>query len=391
MSKQVLIFIDYFYPGFKAGGPSRTIMNLTSHLGKELEFFIVTSDKDLGDASPYTGIVINQWADQENYKIFYVSSNSILNVLRIIRASKINTVYLNSLFSTKFTIKVLLLRSFGLTRQKTLIIAPRGELSAGALSIKSLKKRLFLRVGNAIGIFEGIRWHVSSIHEANDVIKHIQSKGHDIHIAQNLPRLDKGLRVKKRGEIKDLNTLKLVHIGRISSMKNLDYALEVIKEAGHSLKSGQKIELYIYGPIEDIEYWRRCQAIISSMNDNTQAIYAGEVNSEKVVEVLSNYDALFLPTKGENFGHVIVEALTAGLPVLISDQTPWRNLSSINIGWDLPLENKKAFSMAIIELLNMDSSTYQAIKDSVQSYSASRFLNSTILSDNRKLFDVVDH
>ena len=46
-----------------------------------------------------------------------------------------------------------------------------------------------------------------------------------------------------------------------------------------------------------------------------------------IVPLLSRHDLLFLPTAGENFGHVILEAMQAGVPVLISDKTLWKNLS----------------------------------------------------------------
>lgn len=44
-----------------------------------------------------------------------------------------------------------------------------------------------------------------------------------------------------------------------------------------------------------------------------------------------------MPTFNENYGHAIVESFVAGLPVVISDRTPWRNLEKINAGWDIPL------------------------------------------------------
>jgi glycosyltransferase involved in cell wall biosynthesis len=57
-----------------------------------------------------------------------------------------------------------------------------------------------------------------------------------------------------------------------------------------------------------------------------------------------------LPTLGENFGHAIFEALSAGRPVLISNQTPWHNLASQKIGWDISLDRPKEFVKAIEEI-----------------------------------------
>ena len=44
---------------------------------------------------------------------------------------------------------------------------------------------------------------------------------------------------------------------------------------------------------------------------------------------IARSDVFLLPTGGENFGHAIFEALSCGVPVLISDQTPWRGLEAI--------------------------------------------------------------
>ncbi|WP_371394307.1 glycosyltransferase [Glycocaulis abyssi] len=73
-----------------------------------------------------------------------------------------------------------------------------------------------------------------------------------------------------------------------------------------------------------------------------------------VISTISKYDAFFLPSRGENFGHAIAKSLSAGTPVLISDQTPWNDVGEHNAGWALSLDHPSEF-VAVIESMSQDS------------------------------------
>ena len=85
--------------------------------------------------------------------------------------------------------------------------------------------------------------------------------------------------------------------------------------------------------------------------------YKGVIPSEQVPELFGNYHALFMPSQGENFGHTMAEALATGLPLLISDRTPWRGLEAARAGWDLSLEDGTAWRTKLMELVAMDQAT----------------------------------
>ena len=65
-----------------------------------------------------------------------------------------------------------------------------------------------------------------------------------------------------------------------------------------------------------------------------------------------------MPTLGENYGHAIFEAMTTGVPVMISDQTPWRNLEQMKVGWDIPLQMKDKFREAITQAAGWNQEEY---------------------------------
>ena len=143
---------------------------------------------------------------------------------------------------------------------------------------------------------------------------------------------------------------------------------------------------HIYGPIEDIDYWEECKELTAKVPANVQVEYIGPKKYEDVQNVMMQYDLFFLPTLGENFGHVILEAFSAGCPVLISDQTPWRNLRNIHAGWDIPLSEQETFINIIEMCTKMDDEQFSKWRKGALNYATSILNNADILEDNRNLF-----
>jgi len=168
---KILTSVGYYLPGYKSGGPIRTLANMVDRLGDEFEFRIVTADRDSGDEKPYPEIKINDWNRVGKADVFYMSlkRRSLNDFKRLLCSIEYDILYLNSFFSPHFTIKPLLLRRFGLIPDKPLILAPRGEFSPGALGLKSLKKRMYLLAAKTFGLYKGAVYQASSEHEEADI------------------------------------------------------------------------------------------------------------------------------------------------------------------------------------------------------------------------------
>jgi len=146
------------------------------------------------------------------------------------------------------------------------------------------------------------------------------------------------------------------------------------------------IHFSIFGQVEDRAYWESCLELMDRMPKNVLTTYHGCVPHEQVSEILSGHDLFFLPTRGENFGHAIVESLLAGVPVLISDATPWRQLAEKHVGWDVPLRNMNEFAEKIEIMYDMVHEHIYSMRSSSIQYALSLSKDALIVSKNRGLF-----
>jgi len=378
---KILTLVDYYLPGYKAGGPIRTLVNMVDKLGDEFQFKIITADRDFNDTKAYTGIRIDAWNRVGKADVFYISINkcSLIDFRRLFYSIEYDIQYLNSFFSPHFTIKPLLLRRLRLIPDRPLVIAPRGEFSPGALGLKSLKKRVYLWIAKAFGLYRGIIWQASSEYEEADIRRWF---GRDVQVvvAPNLPPLIHSKDVLPPKSEKATGCLKIIFLSRISRKKNLDRALELLKGL-----NGQ-ILFNLYGPIEDKAYWEECQKIINYLPENIKVQYCGSVAHDKVVAVIRKHDLFFFPTLGENFGHVILEALYAGCPVLISDQTPWRDLEKKGVGWDLPLSKPAMFREVLQKCIDMNNVEYVRLSGRAREMAIQILQDQKVVEKNRQLF-----
>lgn len=377
----ILILAEYYLPGYKAGGPIRTLANIVDRLGHEFQFRILTTDRDIHDTKPYPLIKVDEWNSIGKADVFFMSKKkrSFRSFSRLLRCTKFDILYLNSFFSPHFAIKPLILWWLQLIPKSQIIIAPRGEFSRGAIGLKSLKKYVYINVARALGFYRGSIWQASSEDEKVDIRKKL-GKSVTVIIAPDLATVVNStvegvaLRKKIKGR------LKLIFLSRISRMKNLSGALEMLM-----LLNGE-IQFDIYGPIEDKSYWSKCKKIINALPENIEAGYCGIVKHDKVIELMKEYDFFFLPTLGENFGHVILEAFCAGCPAVISDQTTWRGLEEKGVGWDLPLTRKDIFRKILQKCLEMENDEYTKWSERARRYGMHVTNESITVEQNRKLF-----
>lgn len=356
---KIAILIDWYLPGTKAGGPVRSIYSLINLLKNDFEFYIITTNKDLGSQKEYQNIEANKLFIKDDVNYFYFDSKFLIskNMFKLLNQINPNLIYLNSFWSFNFSINIIKLRK-NIFKNTPILLAPRGMLSKGALSLKSFKKNVFIILSRTLGWHKNIVFHATNALEKNDIL--LKYKLATIKIAPNVNAAIP-LNVSK---IKEANQVNLFFLSRISPVKNLHFALQVLQ----SIPLEYNVNYDIFGNIEVEDYWNECLKIINQLPKNITVKHKGELQFHQVQNTICNYHFLFLPTLNENFGHSIVESLLSGCPVLISDQTPWNDCGNNNAGYAIPLNNKQEFTNKLIEFLKLNQHEYNQKSNSAIEY-----------------------
>lgn len=375
----VLCVSDYYLPGYRGGGPITTLANMRAQLNGHVTLSIYTRDRDLGEGVQYPNIRVNQWFETSEGPIYYASPDRFgaRGLRHALETDKFDIVYFNSFFSPHGSIfPHFALRM--LSKKPPVLLAPRGEFSSGALTLKKYKKKVFLSLAHLMELYRDVFWHASTPFEAEDILRLFPAAAGRIFIAAD-PVPASSIQSNLFGKKKKCGLLRLVFISRISPKKNIDGLLRIL-----SLVSVQ-IELDIFGPIEDVAYWNLCQEAISALPENINVRHLGPIAPEAVSSTFAQYDLFVFPTHGENFGHVIFESLRAGTPVLVSDQTPWRPDESDALTV-IPLNYTPGWCEAITKAAYRTSEEQSKVICDAQSY-ANRYANEAgSFEDNIQMF-----
>jgi glycosyltransferase involved in cell wall biosynthesis len=150
-----------------------------------------------------------------------------------------------------------------------------------------------------------------------------------------------------------------------------------------------KVNFTIYGAIEDDAYWNNCKIMISKLPSNVIVYYKGILNNKDISDVLIQHHFLIQLSYSENYGHSIVEALHCGIPVIISNQTPWHNLEQQKAGWDINLEDKERLLSSIKYACEMDNDEYEIWSQSAINYSKQYCINQDQIDKIKNMFSSI--
>ncbi len=295
----------------------------------------------------------NQWTRRGDARVWYASAGNPYHLFRAIILSgyaKPSSVYLNSLFNPRFSILPLLLHRVGLWRGAQIVVAPRGEADPGALRLKSGKKGRYLWFARKVGLFDRVTWHASSSLEAG----HIRNLGVEgtILVKENETLLPLEAHVSPQERS---STTHFLYVGRISPKKQLELLIQGLAQV-----SGRYV-LHIVGEADDPAYERALRESAAPLG--ARVIWHGAADRASVFSHFDRCQAFCLPTAGENFGHVIAEALSRSCPVVVMDVTPWTEVIADGGGVIVKSDSVAAWS-EVLEGILLDAENHAARRES---------------------------
>ncbi|TFD16304.1 glycosyltransferase family 4 protein [Cryobacterium sp. TMT4-10] len=317
----VAVFAPGFPPASLGGGPIRTLEALVESASADFDVRVITPDRDHG-ATARLAVAGNRWLDHGAARVYFASTNRVrllAKALLAVRAQRPMVLYLNSFFHPTLSVLPQLLMTLGFWGRPIRLLAPRGEFGTGALLRSTTKKRLYIFFYKALSLHRRVYWHASSAAEAGDIVREWGNSAR-ILVREDETSLPRHARAAPRNDLNNVLQVNFVFLGRLVEHKGLLILLDALQNVNSA------VNLDIYGPEEDALYLVACRESANRLPAHVTARFMGPVKPDEVRDRLCSYDALLLPTAGENFGHVIAEALSVSCPVVCTPYTPWTSV-----------------------------------------------------------------
>ena len=319
---------------FSSGGPSKTVTSLSSNLSKiNLGVDICTQinkDKKLLKIQNLHKNISLINIEQENGFSFKPLINQVL-LERLIsenRSKKISLLHDNGIW-LPFNNTI---ATFSRISSIPLVISPHGMLEPWSLKFNFLKKKLAWYIYQRKALKSASVLHATSIMEAQNLDK--------LKLSLPIAVIPNGIEKPTKKELLDkydlanlgikINHEKIfLYLGRIHPKKGL---LNMLKAWNDSFKNNISCKLIIAG-FPELNYLNELKDYVKKNKLTKNVIFLGPVEGKDLVTLYRNAYFFVLPTFSENFGMVVAEALSYGIPVITTTGTPWKTLEEFKCGW----------------------------------------------------------
>lgn len=202
------------------------------------------------------------------------------------------------------------------------IVSPRGMLTRWALQNGWLKKRVAWLVYQRRDLAAATAFHATSEEEARDIRR--------LGFRQPIAVIPNGISLPREmpPRLPQKEGRQVLFLSRIHPVKGLLNLIQAWKLADVS----PSWELVIAGPGDEC-HRREVEHLAQKLKVDGRIRFLGPVSHDEKWQVYRDADLFILPSFSENFGLVVAEAMAAGLPVITTTGTPWRELQENSLGW----------------------------------------------------------
>lgn len=224
-----------------------------------------------------------------------------------------------------------------------LVLNTHGMLEPWAINHHGLRKKVALKLYEMRDLRSVSLFFATSEQEVESIRR--------IGLSQPIAMVPNGLEFPDGNTLDGRSKLKgreriLLYLGRIHPIKGL---LRLIQVWANLQPQGWR--LILAGP-DDGGHLNEVLLLVRHLGLDRSVDYLGVVRGAEKARVLQSADLLVLPSFSENFGVVVGEALTYGLPVITTQGTPWKGLVDNRCGWWVEAQSE-AIERALREAISL--------------------------------------
>lgn len=350
--KKILMTAWSFYPA-QEGGPSNALFWLASGLAKEgYQLRVVTTNRCIPDNT----VPVNQWYSLNGFEVIYQSLDQGERLLyeELDKCDILLTDGICKLLYFRLVISAL-------KKKKKVILSPRGELFESAINHKGVLygflKKSFIRFMR-FSFRNKVLFHATSEDEKIAILKYMGKNAHVVLIPNYMI-------LPKKLDTHSTTEQYLLYVGRLNHIKNIDIVLSGLAKSTAFLRGECKFKL---AGEKTGEYYESLVEQVKDLGISHKVDFLGMVTGEEKNKLYAGAKCLMLMSKSENFGNVIVEALSQGTPVIASKGTPWQKLDEKGAGWWIDAKPERV-AETVDKALTMGDSEYANMREAAYSFS----------------------
>ena len=335
----------YFAPAFRYGGPPRSILGLCRALmeaGVEIEVFTTTANgpeplAPAPEGTEYDGVRVRYFPLAWPRR-YWRASGLAAALERALPAADL--VHVHGLWNMTGSAAVARARSAG----RPYVVSPRGMLQPAAMRRHRALKTAAYWASERAHLSGAAFLHATSLVEQRQISQHgspvVTIANGVAPVAVSAGALE---RVRELAQI-DPGDEVVLCLGRLHPIKRLDLlaaAFDIVRRAR------PRARLVIAGPDED-GYRARVEPLFAPVAAATR--WLGAVDGETAAALFAASRTLVQCSDSESFGMSVAEALAAGLPVVVTNGTPWPQVAVLGLGYSVPQE-PVAIARGILDIL----------------------------------------